>query len=103
LHQVAGQGTGRNTEVAVTALEMDIRAKIFSPLHMGDAELDDIARETLLFDNGLGLDSVDALEVVIAVEREFGVTISKEHRTQALVSFGSLADYIRKNMRDGRS
>ena len=44
---------------------------------------------------GLGLDSIDALELVLAVEEEFGITIGDED-IEAFRSVNSVADYIEK-------
>lgn len=48
-----------------------------------------------LFGEGLGLDSIDALELVLGVEQEFGVRIEDEESgLQALASVASLAEFI---------
>ena len=52
-----------------------------------------IADDVALFGEGLGLDSIDALEVVLAVERTFGVTIGDEETAKrALKTVNALAD-----------
>lgn len=56
-------------------------------------EVDEIADDSPLFGSGLGLDSVDALEVAIAVETEFGVSITDEDM-QALRSVNTVLDFI---------
>jgi len=55
-------------------------------------EIDD---DEPLFGMGLGLDSVDALDLVLAVEGKFGVTIGEDDM-QAFRSVNSIADYIEK-------
>jgi acyl carrier protein len=48
-----------------------------------------------LFGEGLGLDSIDALELVLGIEQEFGVKVEDEEVGQeALASVASLADFV---------
>lgn len=56
-------------------------------------EIDEIADDSPLFGSGLGLDSVDALEVAIAVETEFGVAVTDED-LHAFRSINTLLDFI---------
>ena len=56
-------------------------------------EPDEIAEDSPLFGSGLGLDSVDALEIVVAVEGEFGVAITDEDM-QAFRSINTVVDFI---------
>jgi acyl carrier protein len=55
-----------------------------------------------LFGEGLGLDSIDALELVLALERTFGVTIGDEQTAKrVLQSVNAIAEYIEES-RGGR-
>jgi acyl carrier protein len=62
----------------------------------------DIAPSTIedtapLFGEGLGLDSIDALELVLGIEQEFGVKIADEEvGVKAFSSVDSLADFIKE-------
>lgn len=60
-------------------------------------ELEEIADDSPLFGSGLGLDSVDSLEVAIAVETEFGVPITEED-LQAFRSINTVLDFIEEHM-----
>jgi len=61
-------------------------------LKMQPAEIED---DQPLFGGGLGLDSIDVLEVVAAVEKEFGVAIqSQEEGERVLKSVNALASFI---------
>ena len=63
-------------------------------LKISPAEIPD--DQALFGPNSLGLDSVDALELVLALEKEFGVKIgSSEESRQALATVNSLAEFIR--------
>jgi acyl carrier protein len=58
-----------------------------TPEEIGDA--------TPLFDEGLGLDSIDVLELVLEIERSFGVSIGDEQTgMKVLRSVDTIADYI---------
>jgi len=53
----------------------------------------DIPDDCLLFGVGLGLDSVDALEIVVAIEREFGLRVEDEHMKE-IRSINSIVDLV---------
>jgi len=60
-----------------------------------EMEPSDIGDATPLFGEGLGLDSIDALELVLGIEQEFGVKIEDEEvGAQALASVDSLAAFV---------
>jgi len=57
---------------------------------------DDIGDDTPLFGEGLGLDSIDVLELVLEIERSFGVAIGDEQvGMKVLRSVDTIAEYIR--------
>ena len=58
-----------------------------------DRETDEIPDDCLLFGVGLGLDSVDALEIVVAVEGEFGLRV-EDGDMQEIRSVNSIVDLI---------
>ena len=58
----------------------------------------------LMGDDGLGLDSVDALELVVAMEKEFGLRIEGQERLrEAFVSVAGLAAFVEEMMAEGVS
>ena len=60
-------------------LENEIRALIVNALLLEDIKPEDIDPEEALFgDEGLALDSIDALELGVAIQREYGVKIDPE-------------------------
>jgi acyl carrier protein len=64
----------------MSQLENDIKALIIEALGLEDTTPDDIASDTNLFGDGLGLDSVDALELGLALQKRYGITIDPETR-----------------------
>ncbi|RRS29999.1 MAG: acyl carrier protein [Epsilonproteobacteria bacterium (ex Lamellibrachia satsuma)] len=55
----------------------DLKEKIIAGLGLEDMEPDEIGDDMALFgDDGLGLDSVDAIEITLILEKEFGVKVT---------------------------
>jgi acyl carrier protein len=77
-------------------LKSRLKQLIVSTLKLEDVTPEAIADDAPLIGSGLSLDSIDALELVVAVEKEFGVKIaSSEESRAALTSVAHLAAYIR--------
>ncbi len=62
----------------MSELELEIKKLIIDSLDLEDIAPDDIVSEDPLFDEGLGLDSIDALELGMALQQRFGVSIDAE-------------------------
>jgi acyl carrier protein len=62
----------------MTELELEIKNLIIESLDLEDISAEDIAAEEPLFGEGLGLDSIDALELGMAIQQKFGVKIDAE-------------------------
>jgi acyl carrier protein len=85
-------------EVIMTDFENELKEKLINELKLFDIDKDTITRETRFFGEGLGLDSIDALEIDYLVEKEYGIRILTSERSESTFSnFGSLADFIQKN------
>lgn len=63
---------------------------------------EEIADDSPLFGTGLGLDSVDALEIAVAIEAEFGVSITDEDM-HAFRSINTVADFIETKGSEGHT
>ncbi|MGD9424384.1 phosphopantetheine-binding protein [Pantoea sp. NSTU24] len=59
----------------------DIKQMIIDTLNLEDLGPDDIETDAALFGDGLGLDSIDALELGLAVKNRYGVALSAESET----------------------
>lgn len=73
-----------------------LRALIIGTLNLEDMTIDDIDVDAPLFNDGLGLDSIDALELGLAIKNKFGVLLSSENEEMRshFYSVKTLADYI---------
>ncbi len=73
-----------------------LKQLIVETLRLEDIAPADIPDDEPLVGGGLSLDSIDALELVVSLEREFGIKIaSSEEARQALASVAALTAYIR--------
>jgi acyl carrier protein len=79
------------------ALESEIKRIIVEALALEDVKPEEIETDAALFVEGLGLDSIDALELAMVLEERFGVTIEDdpEMNAQIFASVRSLADFVR--------
>lgn len=81
-----------------TDLKADIKKMIIETLNMQDIAPEDIEDNLPLFggENTLGLDSIDAIELVMAVQRDFKVRIDDQNLArEVLKDVNSIADFIR--------
>ncbi len=65
-----------------------------------DISPDDIKDDEPLFADGLGLDSIDALELVLALEQEFGVKVEdQESVMEAFTSVADLCNFVEQHLK----
>lgn len=85
------------------SLRSDVKRMIVEALMLEDVSPDEIVDEAPLFGEGLGLDSIDALELAIAIDKRYGVKIEAEdERNKAIFrSVASLAAHIASNKSRG--
>lgn len=79
-------------------LEKEIKDLIVEALMLDDVTADEIESDAALFVEGLGLDSIDALELAIAIDKKYGVKIKAEDESTRDVfrSVRSLAAHVAK-------
>ena len=72
---------------------------IIEELNLEDISPEDIEDDAPLFGEGLGLDSLDAVEIVVLLEKHFGVEVkSLDEGREAFSSINALAAYIEERM-----
>ena len=83
---------------ALSAEEFELARLIVDTLNL-ELDLADVEPDTDLYGEGLGLDSIDILEVALAVSQRYGVTLhaDDENNTEIFKSVRALSDYIRQN------
>ena len=75
----------------------ELKRKIVSCLNLQDIPPDDIDPDERLVGGRLGIDSIDVLEMVMMIEKDYGVVIdNKELGTRVFATLRALADHIRK-------
>ena len=76
-------------------LKQDIKELIITSLNLSDMTPEQILDDAPLFQEGLGLDSIDALELAVAIERKYRVTIPDEAvGKKVFSSVSALAQYV---------
>lgn len=75
-----------------------LKQQIIESLNLQGMKPEDIDDNAPLFGEGLGLDSIDSLELMVLLERNYGIKIedAREGRS-VLTSVNTMADYIQKN------
>jgi acyl carrier protein len=79
----------------MSELKEELKAKIIEQLNLEDVSVANIADDDALFGDGLGLDSIDALELIVMLDKDYGIRLSdpKEGR-KIFESVQVMADYI---------
>jgi acyl carrier protein len=79
-------------------LSEDLKTKLIEVLNLTDVPPEEINENAQLVGGELGIDSIDVLEMVVMVEKEYGVVINnKEIGEKVFSTLAALTDYIRNN------
>jgi acyl carrier protein len=79
-------------------LIQDLKEEIIEALNLEDMEPEDIDENEALFGDGLGLDSIDALELIVLLEKNYGIKIEDPKQGKDIFhSVKSMAEYITAN------
>lgn len=81
-----------------------LKSRLIEILNLTDVRPEDIDENAQLVGGELGIDSIDVLEMVVMVEKEYGVVINnKDIGEKVFSTLTALADYIRANSPDSSS
>lgn len=77
------------------ALKLELKEKIIKILNLEDINPADVNDDDALFGDGLGLDSIDALELIVMLDKDYGIKLAdpKEGKT-ILNSIETIAAYV---------
>jgi len=77
-----------------------LKAEIIEQLNLVDINKDDIQADTPLFGTGLGLDSIDSIELSVLLERKYGVKITNSQEGKKVFqSLRTMAEFIMENQK----
>lgn len=76
----------------------NLKQQLIEALNLEDMTPDDIATDMPLFGDGLGLDSIDALEIILLLEKHYGIRIENPSEGKNIFySVATIVDYIEKH------
>jgi len=79
-------------------LKQELKAKIIENLNLEDFKVEDIDDNDSLFGDGLGLDSIDALELIVMLDKDYGIKISDPKKGKDIFeSIQTMAQFIMDN------
>jgi len=79
-------------------LILELKDEIIKVLNLEGVKADDIADDGLLFGEGLGLDSIDALELIVLLEKNYGIKLKDPGQGKEIFkSLRTMAEYVDAN------
>jgi acyl carrier protein len=77
---------------------LKLKQEIIEVLNLEDIKPEDIDNDAPLFGEGLGLDSIDALELIVLMEKNYGIKLQDPAKGKEIFkSINVMADFIQKN------
>lgn len=74
------------------ALKLELKEKIIKVLNLEDIAIEDVNDDDALFGDGLGLDSIDALELIVMLDKDYGIKLLDPKEGKAIFqSINSMA------------
>ncbi len=85
--------------MATATLKEELKKHIIEQLNLEDVRVDDFTDSAPLFgEGGVGLDSIDALELIVLLEKHYQINVTNpEEGKEVFYSIDSMADYIEKH------
>ena len=85
-------------QLTLEELIQKLRTELITQLNLEGMLPENFAENTPLFGEGLGLDSIDSLELVVLLDRNYGIKLSDPKEGKAIFqSIRTMAEYIHKN------
>ena len=79
-------------------LILELKQKIIEVLNLEDMTPEDINENEPLFGDGLGLDSIDALELIVMIEKNYGIKLANPAEGKAIFkNVATIAEFVSKN------
>lgn len=76
----------------------ELKEEIIEALNLEEMTPEDINENDALFGDGLGLDSIDALELIVLLDKKYGIKLANPAEGKAIFkSIATIADYVSKN------
>ena len=80
-------------------LILELKKEIISALNLEGMQPDDIDENAPLFQGGLDLDSIDALEIIVLLDKHYGIKLNDPRQSKEIfTSVASIADYVSKHI-----
>lgn len=79
-------------------LREELKHKIIEVLNLEDVSAEEIANDAPLFGGGLGLDSIDALELIVLLDKQYGIKLADPKKgKEVFESIDTMATYIEQH------
>lgn len=79
-------------------LKEELKNKIIEVLNLEDVSAEEIKTDAPLFGGGLGLDSIDALELIVLLDKEYGIKLADPKKGKEIFeSIDTMAKFIEEN------
>ncbi len=79
-------------------LILELKEQLIDVLNLEEMTPDEIEDDAPLFGDGLGLDSIDALEIIVLLEKKYGIKLANPAEGKAIFkSVATIADFVSKN------